>query len=269
MYKIGVIGAGHMGMALLDGVIRTGAAQPSEIYVYEKLPERAAAAQANGFIIAENERAVYDACAYLLLAVLPQEVEAVLQKLAETSCKGSRPVICSIVSGLGSVFIRGYLGEDTPVINIVPNIALSVGMGATVLARTSNVPDLVLNGAVKVLDELGLTAVAEERLLTEIIPANGCAPGYAFYMIDAVARAVAERGVDYALAVRMTAAGFAGAARMVLESEQTPDTLLARVCSPGGLTAQAIDYFNSHAMSEIIAGGVNESIRRGYELARS
>jgi pyrroline-5-carboxylate reductase len=253
-------------MVMLDAAVRHGAVKPEEVLLYDINPERMADAAGRGFHAAGDERDAAGNCQYLFLAVLPQNSETVLGRLSECGLP-ERPVVISIVSGLGSSCIRRFLGGETQVVNIVPNLTLSVGFGATAVSRTGNVPDAVFDGIVKLLERSGQVAAVGEERLRDIIPANGCAPGYAFYMIDAVAEACAERGIDYGLAVRMAAASFAGAAKMLLDSDRTPKELLSQVCSPGGLTAKGVEYFTGRGLGEIIAGGIAESVKRGYELA--
>ncbi len=266
MYKLGAIGAGHMGMAILNGAAETGVVKPEDIAVYEVSPERAEAARKLGYQILNSAAEVYQNCVYFLIAVLPQNAAALLEELKNCEPK-EKPVVVSIVSGMGSSFIRKALGADTRVINIVPNLTLAVGYGATAIAHTENVTAEILSPVLRVFEGLGQAVVAEEKLLREIISANGCAPGYAFYMINAVAKSAAERGVDYGLAVKMAAAAFGGAAKMILESEKTAEELLAQVCSPGGLTERGVNYFDAHKLDEIIKNGAWKSVKRGYELA--
>ncbi|MDR1664278.1 MAG: pyrroline-5-carboxylate reductase [Clostridiales bacterium] len=266
MYKLGAIGAGHMGAAILKGAVKTGVFKPEEIAVCEINPTRRAKARDRGYVIHKDAAEVYEHCEYLLLSVLPQNAASLLAELARCS-PAEMPVVVSIVSGMGSSFIRRMLGAETKVINVVPNITLSVGLGATAVSHTGNVTAEILAPVLQIFDGLGQTAVVDEKLLREIIAANGCAPGFAFYMMDAVAKAAEAHGVDYKLALKMTASAFEGAAKMALESGKSAADLLEQVCSPGGLTEKGVKYFDEHKLNEIIMNGAWESVKRGYELA--
>ncbi|MCL2708167.1 MAG: NAD(P)-binding domain-containing protein [Defluviitaleaceae bacterium] len=267
MRKLGVIGFGHMAQTMLSGAADFGVIAPDDALVYDVSDSRMKEASRLGYGVASNGRAVYEGCRYLLLAVLPQNADGALSGLSGCGCVP--PVIISIVSGMGSSYIRKFLGEGVRVINLVPNLTISVGFGACAASRTENVPDKLWQAFLEVLGRFGQVAAVDEARLTEIIPANGCAPGYAFYLIDAVASACAEGGVDYGLAVKMAAASFAGAGKILLESNLGPAEQLARVCSPGGLTAKGIEYFNSCGIAKSIGEGVCESAKRGRELALS
>lgn len=266
-YKLGAIGAGHMGMAMLDAAVREKALAAGEIAVYDLSAKRTDEARERGFAVLGSEREVFENCVCLFLAVLPQNVETVLTEISKSKNEND-PAIVSIVSGTGSEYIRGFLGEKARVVCVVPNLGLSVNLGASAVSRTENVPDEIFNAVVGLLETTGRVAVAEESLLKEIIPANGCAPGYAYYFIDAVATACEKNGVDYKTAAEMTAAAFAGAAKLLLESGAGPRELLSKVCSPGGLTAKGIERFDELGVFGGIAAGTEASAARGRELAK-
>ncbi|MCL2398478.1 MAG: NAD(P)-binding domain-containing protein [Defluviitaleaceae bacterium] len=275
MFSIGAIGAGHMGMAILEAVVAHSSIEASDVLVYELNPERRREAKAHKFAAAGNEYEVFVNTKLLLLAVPPQACEELLIKLSRYATKQEDrehskediPVIISIMAGISSEYIRSYLGQDTPVITLMPTMGMKVGQGAAALAHTNNVPEEVLKSIMQILSATGEALVVSEPLLKEIVAIGGCMPGYAFYLIDAFAQAVQERGVDYRIAVRMAARGFMGAAIQILEGGD-PNTLLSHVCTPGGLTAQGVDSFRQNQADVFIKDCIVSSIRRGYELSK-
>lgn len=268
MFKIGVIGAGHMGMAILDEIIAQGQAEASEILVYELDPKRRRQAKTRGFAAAGNESEVYANAQWLLLAVPPQACDELFDKLSRCAQRQKqKPVIVSIMAGISSDYMRKHLGTDTAVISIMPTLGMKVGQAVTAISHTDNVPADILTYLMGIFAVTGEIVVVEEPLHKELIAINGCMPGYAFYILDAFARWGEFQGIDYRMAIRMVARGFAGAAALVLD-EIDPRELLTQVCTPGGLTAQGIAFFEQSELPEILAEGMENSIRRGYELAK-
>lgn len=268
MFDLGAIGTGHMGMAVLEQV----AAQWDNvgILVYEIDAERRKKAKLKGFTAAGSESEVYANSQILLLAVPPQACEELLSKLAISAQRldekqEHKPVILSIMAGISANYIRGHLGADTAVITVMPTLGMRTGQGAAAIAHTDNVPDPVLSQIVKVFSQTGEAVIVEEPLLKEIVAVNGCMPGYVFYLLDAFAKGA--KGVDYNTAARMAARGFIGAANEVLAGSD-PKELLAEVCTPGGLTAQGVLSFEKNQIANLLAEGMDESIRRGYEIGK-
>lgn len=268
MFKIGAIGAGHMGITILETIITLELAKPSDILVYELDHKRRQQVKSKGFVTAGNESEVYANAQLVMLAVPPQACDALFNKLASSAQRqDNKPVIISIMSGISSSYMRKYLGPDTAVITIMPTLGMKVGHGATAIAHTDNVPADVLTTVMNIFSATGEIMIVEEPLLKEIVAINGCMPGYAFYLIDAFARWGEFQGIDYRMAVRMAARGFAGAAALALEDVDLKE-LLNQVCTPGGLTAEGVAFFEEGNLPEILAEGMENTIRRGYELAK-
>lgn len=262
MFRIGAIGAGHMGMAVLDAMATAG----SSILVYDVDFGRMKAAKERGFAIAGSESEVYVNAEILLLAVRPQSCEELLEKLSKHRGNTSAPIVVSVMAGISSKYIRQHLGRGTAVISVMPTIGMRSGHGAAAIAHTQNVPEDVLSYIVKVFAETGDAVIVSEPQLMEIVAVNGCMPGYVLYLLDAFARGA--KGVDYPTAVRMAARGFMGAAAQVLEGG-VPKELLAQVCTPGGLTAQGVESFEGNDVAKLLAEGMAESVRRGYDLSKN
>ena len=268
MFKIGAIGAGHMGMTILDAITTQGLAEAGDILVYELDERRRRLAKTRGFAAAGNESEVYANVKLLLLAIPPQGCEELLFKLARSAKRqAQKPTIINIMAGISSDYIRKYLDTDTAVITVMPTLGMRVGQGAAAIAHTDNIDGEILSDIMGIFTTTGEAIIVEEPFLKEIVAVNGCMPGYVFYMLDAFARAAEAKGIDYRTAVRMAARGFAGSAAQVLE-EIDPRELLAQVCTPGGLTAKGIESFNENQVDKLLAKGMESSIKRGYELAR-
>jgi len=268
LFKIGSIGAGHMGMAILDSLIECGLEKPRNILVYELAPERQRAAKTRSFAAAGSEIELYSNAERVMLAVPPQTAEVILGKLAKICDRlQKKPVIINIMAGISSSYIKGYLGSDTPVITVMPSMGMKSGHGAAAIAHTEDVPDEDISYIMKVFYATGEAAIVDEPLLKEIVAVNGCMPGYVLYILEAFAREAETQGIDYNMALRMAARGFIGAAMQILEGG-TPKEMLARVCTPGGLTAAGIASFENDKLAQLLGDGMANSTRRGYELSK-
>ena len=268
MFKIGAIGAGHMGMAVLDALVSQNQVKPADILVFE-LDERCRRqAKTRGFAAAGNESEVYTNAQMLLLAVPPQACEKLFDKLSRSAQRQrQKPIIISIMAGISSNYIRMHLGQETAVITVMPTISMRAGHGAATISYTANVPTDALSFVVEIFSATGEAVIVDEPMIKEVVAVNGCMPGYALYILDAFAREAETKGLDYRTAVRLIARGFAGVAALVLE-EADPRELLSQVCTPGGLTSQGIASFEQNQLSKILAAGMQSSTQRCHELAR-
>jgi len=267
MFKLGAIGAGHMGMTILDAAIEHDLAKASDVLVYEINPERRREVKSRGFSAAGSEVEVFANVQMLMLAVSPQACEDLLVKLTKIAARlEQKPVIINIMAGISSNYIRKHLG-DIPVITVMPTMGMKSGQGAAAIAYTEDVPNSELSYVMKIFYATGEVVTVEEPLLKEIVAVNGCMPGYVFYMLEAFAKEAEQQGIDYQTALRMAARGFIGAAQQVLEGA-SPKEMIAKVCTPGGLTAKGVESFEESNLAQTLADGMKASIKRGYELAR-
>ena len=268
MFKIGAIGAGHMGMAVLDAIKEHGLTDAADILVYDLDSARRKSAKSKGYTAAGSEIEVYTNCEMLMLAVRPQDCDYLAVKLEKcVARREDKPVIINIMAGISSEYIRDIIGADTAVISVMPTLGMVTGNGAAAIAKTENVPYDAIDYITKIFAATGDAVHVNESELKEIVAVNGCMPGYVLYLLDAFARSAEEYGIEYNMAIRMAARGFIGAAEQILGGGDAKELLL-RVCTPGGLTSAGVDSFVLNRMDKIIENGMSESIRRGYELGK-
>ncbi len=267
MYKLGMIGVGHMGGAILKGAVDYGALSKREIMVYDVSSERCEQLKKEGFTIAKTTEELRLECEFLLLAVAPQVFEPLLRELALYKPK-HRQIIVSVAAGITSGFIKSHLGE-VGVVCVMPNAPALIGMGATAMAKTDDVSQAEFDAIVEVFKAIGLVELLQEEQLFAVVPANGSAPAYVYYLINCIAESVAARGVPYDTALKLTAQTFKGSAELLMRSEKTPTELVNGVCTPGGLTQQSILSFEKDSLFDIIKRGCDACIDRGIEISKS
>lgn len=265
-YQIGVIGAGNMGMAIVQGAVKAGMCGPADILLFNRTAEKRAARAAQGFAVTDDYAALYGSCKTVILGIKPQNFDEVLGALRPVA--NAKPLVVSIAAGVTFAKMEAVLGADCPIVRVMPNTPLMIGKGASVLVcnRAASAEQLA---AVRALfDSMGVTAVYEdENMLNEVIPYNGSAPAYVYAFIDAMVRSAQSHGLSAEDATQLFCATCIGAAEMVLANhDQTPAELTAAVCSPGGTTIEAVHVLQKRGFADILAEASDKCIDRAYEL---
>ena len=263
-YRLGGIGAGNMGGAILQGAVRCGYAAAGEIAVFDMSEQKRQECRDKGYAVLDSERAVYESCGQLLLAVKPQGAPAVLETLA--ACAEKPNLLLSIVTGFTTDRLHRALGVK--VVRIMPNTPLLLGVGATALCAGQGVSESELQSAVELFGTMGEAAVIDESRLNEVIPVNGSSPAFVYYYIDVLARWAQEQGIDYRTALRLAAKTFEGAARMVLSGEDDPQELIRKVCSPGGATLEGMAALEKGGADKTLRAAADACVKRAYELGK-
>ncbi len=265
MYKLGVIGIGHMGGAVIRGAVSCGVVKKEELLLFDLSEKLINEFSDEGYIIADGYEKLRNDCDFLMLAIPPQAFDTLMPQLAEYNPSHNQLII-SIAAGIDFKYIKNHLGSETEVVCIMPNTPLLIGIGATAMAASDGVSEDKVSVVEKLFSSMGIVKRVDGEQLFAVVPANGSTPAYVYYFIESIARAVAARGVEYETALQLTAQSFKGSAELLLNSDKSAQQLIDGICTPGGLTAQTIEHFNKVDLPEIIKQGCDACIDRGLEI---
>ena len=212
---------------------------------------------------ADNQEAV-DFARVLVLAVKPQVLAGVLTGV---SIPGDT-LIVSICAGVPADGIALLTSRSQPIVRCMPNTPALLRAGVTALYANANAGDADRQAAEQILGAVGKTLwVDEEAALDAVTAVSGSGPAYFFYLMEAMAEAGRNLGLDPELAAALTVETAWGAARMARETATAPATLRRNVTSPGGTTEAAINALNANGVNGHIAEALGRACRRSRELA--
>src|SRR5690606_196642 len=115
---------------------------------------------------------------------------------------------------------------------------------------------------VAMLRATGLVVRVDESQLDAVTSVSGSGPAYFYAMVEALTEAGVAQGLDRMLATQLAAQTFVGAAQLLMESGDTPQTLRKRVSSPGGVTLAALEAMESAGLQGVISAGANAAAHR-------
>lgn len=253
-------GAGKMGRAMLEGWLATGL-DPARIGVVDPGPSDGLRESAgrHGFRLATSFGSIPPADV-LVLAIKPQALGDVAPGLA--SVAGTDTLVVSILAGKTVADLSAALPDARAFIRAMPNLPASVRRGATGAYASPAVTDGQRSVADGLLRAVGIVEwVADEALIDAVTAVSGSGPAYAFHLVECLAEAGREVGLDPGLADRLARETIVGAAELLKASDLPPGRLRENVTSPGGTTAAALDVL----MGE---GGLGPLMRRAVAAAR-
>ncbi|MDR2088380.1 MAG: pyrroline-5-carboxylate reductase [Clostridiales Family XIII bacterium] len=265
--KLGFIGAGNMGGAIIKGYIASGAGGAKSVTVFDRDAEKLSAfAAETGVTAAQSIAALAGLSDAIVLAVKPNNFEEVLPELAAAPL-GERLLI-SMAAGVSIAHIEGFLGGNAKIIRIMPNTPAMVGAGMTAVSRNKHVRDAEFERALGIFASVGRAEPVDEALMHTVTGVSGSSPAYAYIFIDALAKCAAEEGMDAVQARVFAAQAVLGAAKMVLETGVDPLTLRQNVCSPGGTTIEAVNVLLRNGFEDNIAEAMRACIEKSKRLAK-
>lgn len=256
-----------MATSLISGLITDGY-DPSRISVSDPDREKLAqlAARCSIHTVHDNHQAVSGADV-VVLAVKPQILESVARDLAP-AIQESQPLIISIAAGVQETPLRNWLGKKVALVRAMPNTPAMIQAGATGLHAGKGVSEEQKNQAESILRAVGLTRwVSEESLMDAVTAVSGSGPAYFFLVMEAMEDAARGMGLDEETARLLTLQTALGAARMAMESNDSPRILREKVTSPGGTTERALDILKQGQLRELFNTALNGARLRSTELS--
>jgi pyrroline-5-carboxylate reductase len=202
----------------------------------------------------------------LVLAVKPQVLREVAKPLA-TAIQRYRPLVISVAAGVREPDLRRWLGDQVAIVRSMPNTPALVKSGATALYANPHVSDQQQQLAESILRAVGLTIwVNDENLLDSVTALSGSGPAYFFLVMEALEQAGIKLGLSEEQARLLTLETAFGAAKMALESPQSPALLRNRVTSPGGTTECALKVLQEGQLETLFVNALEAACQRAREL---
>ncbi len=237
--KLGFIGIGNMGSAIMGGIIGKGICAPEDIIGASPfLPERKQVEERLGIRTSADNTEVVRESEIIFFAVKPQVIPRVAEELREADLSGK--LFISIVAGKSLAWYKEAFGKDIKLIRTMPNTPALVGEGMTAVCPGEEVEEKELDMAMKLLGAFGQAELVPEHLMDAVVAVSGSAPAYVFMLIEAMADAAVSEGMPRTLSYKFAAQAVLGSARMVLETGKHPGELKDMVCSPAGTTIEAV-----------------------------
>lgn len=265
MTCIGFIGAGNMARAM-GGGLKAGGSTSTLIAVDPDAPARERfAAETGGRAVAELDEVVA-AADVLVLAVKPQMLAGVLDRLAGQI----RPeqIVLSIAAGFTIAGLAQRLGGGVRLVRAMPNTPAMVREGMTVLVGGGAATTDDLETARQLFVGVGdVVVVDDEALLDAVTAVSGSGPGFVFAFAEAWLRAAEAAGLDPEVAERLVKQTLFGAAVLWRQSGDPVDRLRAMVTSPGGTTLAGLEALEAHGFGPAVRAAIEAAARRSRELS--
>ena len=266
MKKIGFIGAGNMATAIIGGLLKSGAADGAHITVYDVMKEKLESMKSQmGICTAENSADVVSCSNIIVLAVKPQNYAEVLEALKPAVT--AEKVIVTIAAGISTDYIAKALDTDCPMVRVMPNTPLLLGMGATALSRR-NISDEDFKFVYDMFANGGEAVILDESKMNSVIAVNGSSPAYVYMFAKAMVDYAVNEGIDEKAAMKLVCATLKGSAEMLERSGDTPEVLIKKVSSPGGTTLKAIEKLEEKDFCGAVTEAMEACTKRADELSK-
>ena len=265
-FKLGFIGVGNMGSAIITGVLKNELLPPQNIVITDIDKDRISLlSEQFGVIIADGIDELFDKIDATLYAAKPQDVPKIFPEISNAISPDQW--LISIAAGVRTSTLEEHLPENIPVVRVMPSITASVGEGAAAICGGQYTTAEHIAITQQIFNAVGKTLVMEEKLLDAVTGLSGSGPAFVFLFIEALADAGVQVGLSRQDATTLAVQTVLGASRMVEQTGEHPAILKNNVTSPGGTTAAGLYELESGGLRVAIANAVIAATKRSTELS--
>lgn len=255
--RIGFIGVGMMGEALLAGVLR-GSVAPEDVLVCERRSDRAAELEQKYGVTIVQELTDVAQASTIFLVVKPGDIAGVVGELA--SALTPDHLLISLAAGISTAVIEDAVITPVGVVRVMPNTPALVGAGMAAMSPGRHCSAAQLATAQELLASTGRVVQVAESQQDAVTAVSGSGPAYVFLVIEAMVDAGVSLGLTRDIASELAVQTVLGAATMASVTGEHPTLLRERVTSPGGTTAAALAVLED--------AGVRAAFARAMRAAR-
>jgi pyrroline-5-carboxylate reductase len=266
---LGLLGAGNMAEALARGIIQSGAIAAGSTIASDVAAERRALFKDKlGARVTENNLEVVRAADIVVLCVKPQQAAAVAAGIA-AAFDAKRHVLASICAGVSTARLEALLPAGARVVRVMPNTPMLVGLGASAVAGGKNAGARDIATIEALFAVASMTVRVEEHMIDAVTGLSGSGPAYLFYLVEAMMAAGIAEGFNTEQARALSVRTVLGAARMLDQSDLSPEELRRRVTSPNGTTQAAIEKMEAANVKASITAAIRRAAERSRELGKA
>lgn len=252
--KIGIIGVGHMGTAIIEGLKQN----PKNEIIAENPtnPRVSKLAQELGFSLFNDIDEFQKQDPEIVILTTPAKIT--LRVANQLRKLNPKTIVISAAGGVKSAEFRQFL-PNFNIIRIIPNIPVSVNAGTIAFSNDEGLDETIKNKVISFLKQLGDVIPVKEDDLSIVGTIGGCGPAFVDIFLDALGDAAVFNGLDRNTANQLAASMVEGSAKLAYESKLEPSLLRDKVCSPGGTTIQGVQALEKNGFRYAVMDAVNKS----------
>ena len=265
--KIGFLGGGNMGEAMIKGLIAASLLKAEQVNVFDVSASRMEhLSTAHGVQLSPDTGHLANSSRLIVLAVKPQVMPIVLKELR--SHLSHHPLVISIAAGVPIAALAQGLGPGVRIIRVMPNATALVLEGASALARGPGATDDDMAQALALFQAVGRAMEVDEALLDAVTGLSGSGPGYILLVLESLIDAGVLMGLPRQVARELILQTAVGTAKMVQETGKHPAELKDLITSPGGTTIRGLRILEDRGVRGALLSAVEAATLRSMELGK-
>ena len=255
--KIAIIGAGSMGSALAEGLLKGNFFKPKDIVIANPHQEKLEKFALQGVQTTTNNCIAVEGAQLIAIVVKPWLVEQVICEIKPV-LNYQHQIIINIAAGISSDILFSWLNKDgstPPLFQVIPNIAIAyrASMSFIVPCKADEKQTVLVKS---LFDDLGQSLITDEAHLAAGTTLASCGIAYAMRYVRAAAEGGVELGFKADTATAIVLQTLQGAVSLLQGTGMHPEAAIDRVTTPGGLTIKGLNAMEKAGFTNAVIQGL-------------
>ena len=256
--KISIIGAGAMGGAIAEGLIKGDYIQNEDIRVSDPSAETCKHFADRGITATPSNQLAAQGADVVCVVVKPWLVQQVLTGLRDV-LDYERQVLVVVAAGVQSADIAAWLSKDDrmiPTFLVIPNIAIAQLQSMTFIVPAIAAEPRHTEQVKTLFDTMGQSLITDEQHLAAGTTLASCGIAYAMRYIRAASEGGVELGFKADDAKHIVMQTLRGAVELLADSGLHPEAAIDLVTTPGGVTIKGLNEMEHAGFSSAVIRGL-------------
>lgn len=260
---IALIGAGNLGCSIADGLLASQFIPASQLILTRRNTARLKRFADQGCQVLSNNLEAVSKADIIILAVEPHHANHVLDEI-KAAIQPEKHVLISVITGLAIRNIKQHTFSNLSVIRAMPNTAIAIRESMTCLAGEQGTEALAL--AEQIFNCVGETVLIREDQMGSATALAAC--GIAFFLraIRAASQGGIQIGFHADVALKIAAQTARGAASLLVQTGNHPESEIDRVTTPMGCTIAGLNQMEHDGFSSAMIKGIVTSAGKAEQL---
>jgi pyrroline-5-carboxylate reductase len=255
--KIAIIGGGNLGVAIAEGLIKSGFSLPEHIIITKRNIKTLTDIESKGVLVTNDNNEAVRYADLIILAIKPFQIKEVVLGLKD-ELQSTRHTLVSVVTGVLIKDIQEWVGTDMPIVRAMPNTAIAIQESMTCIS-SQNTTQEKLDYVHDLFSQLGRVALIEEKLMDASTVLGACGIAFALRYIRASIQGGIEIGFDAKTATLIAAQTANGAAELLIQKGTHPEAEIDKVTTPRGCTIAGLNEMEHRGFSSSLIRGIKAS----------
>lgn len=265
--KIGFIGCGNMGKAMVLGLINDERITTDDMLISTRTETSGRRiTDETGIKYTLNNADIAKFSDIIFLAVKPNMYESVIKEIRD--CIKEEVIIVTIAAGINISDVEKWFEKNVKIVKTMPNTPAMVGEGMSAICYNKFIEKNELDYVCSLYNNFGKYEILKEKDFHGFIALCGSSPAYVFMFIEAMADAAVKLGIPRAKAYTMAEQSILGSAKLALETGKHPGELKDMVCSPGGTTIEAVIELENQGFRTSIISAMEKCADKSKNMSK-